>query len=171
MSPALPGLYSANGVLKNAIFSRYFSLQPIIRTYCGNLRACKLRCSAAFATICRSMSNLVCMICAGSIPSEISTSIIRTLSVIVAAFHSRWSRANKGKQYQRTHTDAFRFVFSPQQKGKTAIKFVCCRALDFAGFESANATKIGHFIFFKTRYSAPLFHSYWCGIKPYSGQV
>ena len=160
MRPPFPIFNSAYGVLINPIISGNQSLQTIILSNFINLFLSKFCRPASFSAISGSVFNFVGMIVFRSIPSKIIQMIVIWVAVVVAAFHTNWSRP-----YKSIHNQFMRLTYQlpivfPQRKIWTQIMFVDCNFFKFTRLNRLNLTAIRNLIYsFKTYYIAPLFHN------------
>ena len=158
--PSSAGFNPAYGALPDAVFLCDYSLQTTIGPNSRNLSGCKLCCSASLATICRSVSNFVCMICFGSIPSKISKHIILTVSIVMASFHSSWFSPDKRTQNGCMNSDHLWFVVLPQQHKWARIGFKYRSLFDFSALYRTYTAKVRNLInSFKIGDWQPVFHT------------
>ena len=100
MRPTLTTFDSANGVLKNAIFSGNDTLEPCILSNQVDLNLSKLGRTAPLTPIGSPMFNSICLIVCRGIPSKIMEMVMPRIPIIMAAFHSFGSCANEGRKHQ-----------------------------------------------------------------------
>lgn len=146
MRPTLPRLNSAYGVLSNTVFCGDHALQSVIVSNGNNLSIRKFMCDVPLTSVCRSTPDLVSMIIFRGIPAQIVKAVILHVSIVMAAFHAFWARANKRRQNESVRPENCYFVVSPKADIRTGIVHTYCQSLKFSSALGSYATKIRYFV-------------------------
>lgn len=170
MLPTFTTLDPTYGAFGNAIIGSDKTLETCVGANGPHLLKGQFGRAAAFAAIRRAVAYSVGLVGLGRVPSQVRKIVVPGVSVIVTAFHSIRSWANKCCKHQCVRSRCFWLVALPQQKEGTIVSFMLGKRFDFSGFHGAYTTAIRNFVkAFKANDREPVFHSPTMGKLKYEG--
>jgi hypothetical protein len=159
MRPSFARFNATNGILTNAIFSRYFSLKSRIYFDGSHLSFCQFGGGASFSAIGSSMLDTIKLVAARSIPAQILKAVVKWVAIVMARFHALRARTNKSLQNGFVWINDAKFVVIPKANNRAPFALVIGKLFDMSSLNASNATSIRHFVCrFVSNYRLPRFH-------------
>lgn len=159
MRPSFFIFNAAYGASLNAIINSYFALKTIVFSNFINLLLCQFCRAAAFAAICCSMFDFVCMIVFRRIPTKIFKTIVGYIAIIMTPFFFVGARTNKSHKNQSVNSKHFWFVLLPKKNKRARVIFQNGRFFQPFSFYIPYPTNVRNFIYSGiSGYWHPMFH-------------
>lgn len=118
MGPALAALQATNGRLMQSVFSGYISLLSPISPDCLHLIVCKTRKPMSFSRLSRSVRALIGVVAHAGRPPQIRCFAVRSISIIVGAFHSIGARPKESGRHKDVQIECFSHAINAKPDSK-----------------------------------------------------